>query len=33
MVEVQRRVRERFAIDLTPEVEWWGAGETPLAFR
>ncbi len=32
MLEVQARVRAAFAIDLVPEVEWWGDGSPPLAF-
>ena len=33
MVMVQRRVLERFGVWLTPEVEWWGDGEPPEAWR
>jgi UDP-N-acetylmuramate dehydrogenase len=33
MAGVQRRVRDRFAVALTPEIEWWGDGEVPAAFR
>jgi UDP-N-acetylmuramate dehydrogenase len=33
MAEVQRRVAERFGVVLVPEVEWWGDGEAPEAFR
>jgi UDP-N-acetylmuramate dehydrogenase len=33
MLEVQRRVRTHASINLVPEVEWWGDGDLPLAFR
>jgi UDP-N-acetylmuramate dehydrogenase len=33
MAEVQRRVLEEFGVRLLPEVEWWGEGEPPEAFR
>ena len=33
MSELQRRVRERFGVWLEPEIEWWGDGELPPAFR
>lgn len=33
MAEVQQRVREAFGVTLAPEVEWWGDGPRPEAFR
>ena len=33
MAEVQRRVAEHAGVRLRPEVEWWGDGEPPPAFR
>ena len=33
MAEVQRRVLERFGAWLTPEVEWWGDGQSPPPFQ
>ncbi|MSQ29177.1 MAG: UDP-N-acetylmuramate dehydrogenase [Dehalococcoidia bacterium] len=32
MLEVQRRVGERFGVALQPEVEWWGDGPPPPCF-
>lgn len=33
MTEVQARVLAQFGVRLTPEVEWWGDGDTPEVFR
>ncbi len=33
MAMVQRRVFERFDVWLEPEIEWWGDGASPEAFR
>lgn len=33
MAEVQRRVRAASGVSLVPEVEWWGDGPKPEAFR
>ncbi len=33
MAEVQHRVRDAFGVWLTPEVEWWGDGPLPEAYR
>ena len=33
MAEVRLRVRAAFDLELTPEIEWWGEGAAPLAFR
>jgi len=33
MAEVQRRVRAHAGVALVPEIEWWGDGEPPAAFR
>jgi UDP-N-acetylmuramate dehydrogenase len=33
MAEVQRRVHEHSGIWLLPEIEWWGDGPPPEAFR
>jgi UDP-N-acetylmuramate dehydrogenase len=33
MAEVQRRVHEQFGVWLLPEIEWWGDGPPPEAFR
>ena len=33
MAEVQRRVLEASAVRLHPEIEWWGEGEPPEAWR
>ena len=33
MAEVQRRVRSASGVQLRPEVEWWGEGDPPEAFR
>ena len=33
MVMVQQRVLARFGVPLQPEIEWWGDGPAPPAFR
>ncbi len=33
MAEVQGRVHEQFGVWLLPEIEWWGDGPPPEAFR
>jgi len=33
MAEVQRRVSDQFGVWLLPEIEWWGDGPIPGAFR
>jgi UDP-N-acetylmuramate dehydrogenase len=33
MAELRQRVRAASGTDLTPEIEWWGEGAPPPAFR
>ena len=33
MSRLQRRVLEHSGVWLEPEIEWWGDGEPPEAFR